>query len=37
MDILLGDFKKEGRVMDAQTFGAVAESFVKLEKEDQAL
>ncbi|GAU46121.1 hypothetical protein TSUD_192820 [Trifolium subterraneum] len=37
MDILLGDFKKEGRVMDAHTFGVVAESFVKLGKEDEAL
>lgn len=37
MDILLGDFKKEGRVLDAQTFGLVAENFVKLGKEDQAL
>ncbi|WJX95551.1 hypothetical protein P8452_76856 [Trifolium repens] len=37
MDILLGDFKKEGRVMDAYTFGVVAESFVKLGKEDEAL
>lgn len=37
MDILLGDLKKEGRVMDAQTFGLVAETFVKLGKEDEAL
>ncbi|XP_027333671.1 pentatricopeptide repeat-containing protein At5g61370, mitochondrial [Abrus precatorius] len=37
MDILLGDLKKEGRIMDAQTFGLVAESLVKLGKEDEAL
>ncbi|KAK7265818.1 hypothetical protein RJT34_33442 [Clitoria ternatea] len=37
MDILMGDIKKEGRVMDAQTFGLVADSLVKLGKEDEAL
>lgn len=37
MDILLGDFKKQGRVMEAQTFGVVAETYVKLGKEDEAL
>ncbi|KAK7285095.1 hypothetical protein RJT34_19853 [Clitoria ternatea] len=35
--ILMGDIKKEGRVMDAQTFGLVADSLVKLGKEDEAL
>ncbi|KAK7330336.1 hypothetical protein VNO77_24526 [Canavalia gladiata] len=37
IDILMGDLKKEGRVMDAQTFGLVAESLVKLGKEDEVL
>lgn len=37
LDILLGDLKKEGRVMDAQTFGLVAYTLVKLGKEDEAL
>ncbi|KAG5039445.1 Pentatricopeptide repeat-containing protein, mitochondrial [Glycine max] len=37
MDILMGDLKKEGRVMDAETFGPVAENLVKLGKEDEAL
>ncbi|CAL0307196.1 unnamed protein product [Lupinus luteus] len=37
MDILIGDLKKEGRVMDAQTFGLVAETLVILGKEDEAL
>ncbi|XP_057422427.1 pentatricopeptide repeat-containing protein At5g61370, mitochondrial [Lotus japonicus] len=37
MDILIGDLKKEGRVMDAQTFGLVAENLIKLGKEDEAL
>ncbi|XP_020228431.1 pentatricopeptide repeat-containing protein At5g61370, mitochondrial [Cajanus cajan] len=37
MDILMGDLKKEGRVMDAETFGLVADSLVKLGKEDEAL
>ncbi|KAL4322128.1 hypothetical protein AHAS_Ahas14G0179500 [Arachis hypogaea] len=37
MDILIGDLKKEGRVMDAETFGLVAETLVKLGKEDEAL
>lgn len=37
MNILIGDLKKEGRVMDAQTFGVVAETLVKLGKEDEAL
>ncbi|RYR14682.1 hypothetical protein Ahy_B04g071347 [Arachis hypogaea] len=37
MDILIGDLKKKGRVMDAETFGLVAETLVKLRKEDEAL
>ncbi|ESW27283.1 hypothetical protein PHAVU_003G188300 [Phaseolus vulgaris] len=37
MDILMEDLKKEGRVMDAETFGLVADTLVKLGKEDQAL
>ncbi|XP_028763488.1 pentatricopeptide repeat-containing protein At5g61370, mitochondrial-like isoform X1 [Neltuma alba] len=37
MGILVGDLKKEGRVMDAHTFGLVAETLVKLGKEDEAL
>lgn len=37
MDILMGDLKKEGRVMDAETFGLVADNLVKLGKEDEAL
>ncbi|KAL5069780.1 hypothetical protein RYX36_020667, partial [Vicia faba] len=37
MDILLGDLEKDGRVLDAQSFGLVAESFVKLRKEDEAI
>ncbi|QCD80848.1 pentatricopeptide repeat-containing protein At5g61370, mitochondrial [Vigna unguiculata] len=37
MDILMGDLKKEGRVMDAETFGLVADTLVKLGKEDEAL
>ncbi|KAL4398638.1 hypothetical protein AHAS_Ahas01G0311900 [Arachis hypogaea] len=37
MDILIGDLKKEGRVMDAETFGLVADTLVKLGKEDEAL
>ncbi|XP_054806503.1 pentatricopeptide repeat-containing protein At5g61370, mitochondrial isoform X2 [Prosopis cineraria] len=37
MGILIGDLKKEGRVMDAHTFGLVAETLVKLGKEDEAL
>ncbi|KAF7838493.1 pentatricopeptide repeat-containing protein [Senna tora] len=37
VDILIGDLKKEGRVMDAHTFGLIAESLVKLGKEDEAL
>lgn len=37
MDILLGDLKKGGRAMDAETFGLVAETLVKLGKEDEAL
>ncbi|KAL1321874.1 hypothetical protein AAHE18_14G157700 [Arachis hypogaea] len=36
MDILIGDLKKEGRVMDVETFGLVAETLVKLGKEDEA-
>ncbi|KAL5183424.1 Pentatricopeptide repeat-containing protein, mitochondrial [Glycine soja] len=37
MDILMGDLKKEGRAMDAETFSLVAENLVKLGKEDEAL
>lgn len=37
MDILIGDLKKGGRVMDAETFGLIAETLVKLGKEDEAL
>ncbi|BAT76562.1 hypothetical protein LR48_Vigan01g285100 [Vigna angularis] len=37
MDILMGDLKKEGRVMDAETFGVVADTLVNLGKEDEAL
>ncbi|KAK7388915.1 hypothetical protein VNO78_23743 [Psophocarpus tetragonolobus] len=37
MDILMGDLQKEGRVMDAETFGLVADTLVKLQREDEAL
>lgn len=37
MDILIGDLKKEGRVMDAHTFGLISQALVKLGKEDEAL
>ncbi|MED6207160.1 hypothetical protein PIB30_033260 [Stylosanthes scabra] len=37
MDMLMGDLKKEGRVMDVETFGLVAETLVKFGKEDEAL
>ncbi|KAJ7978458.1 Pentatricopeptide repeat [Quillaja saponaria] len=37
MDILISDLKKEGRAMDALTYGIVAETLVKLGKEDEAL
>ncbi|CAK7329303.1 unnamed protein product [Dovyalis caffra] len=37
MHILISDLRKEGRVMDAQTFAFVAETLVKLGREDEAL
>lgn len=37
MQILISDLRKEGRVMEAQTFGLVAETLVKLGREDEAL
>ncbi|XP_065877802.1 pentatricopeptide repeat-containing protein At5g61370, mitochondrial [Euphorbia lathyris] len=37
MQILISDLRKEGRAMEAQTFGMVVETLVKLGKEDEAL
>uniref|UniRef100_A0A6N2N2W7 Pentacotripeptide-repeat region of PRORP domain-containing protein n=1 Tax=Salix viminalis TaxID=40686 RepID=A0A6N2N2W7_SALVM len=37
MRILISDIRKEGRVMDPQTFALVAETLVKLGREDEAL
>ncbi|EEF47828.1 pentatricopeptide repeat-containing protein, putative [Ricinus communis] len=37
MQILISDLRKEGRVMEPQTFGLVAEALVKLGREDEAL
>jgi pentatricopeptide repeat protein len=37
MRILISDLRKEGRVMDPQTFALVAETLVKLGREDEAL
>ncbi|KAJ9140490.1 hypothetical protein P3X46_031131 [Hevea brasiliensis] len=37
MQILISDLRKEGRVMEAQTFGLIAETLVKLGREDEAL
>lgn len=37
LNILLSDLVKTGRLMEAQTFGVVAETLVKLGKEDEAL
>ena len=37
MDILMGDLKKEGRAMDAETFSLVAENLVKLGKVTNAI
>lgn len=37
MQILISDMRKEGRVMEAQTFGLIAEILVKLGREDEAL
>lgn len=37
IDILLSDFVKDGRAMEASTFGEVAHTLVKLGREDQAL
>lgn len=37
MDILMTDLKKEGRTMETQTFGIVAEALVKIGREDEAL
>ncbi|XP_050224782.1 pentatricopeptide repeat-containing protein At5g61370, mitochondrial [Mercurialis annua] len=37
MQILISDLRKEGRVMEPQTFGLVAENLVKLGREDDAL
>ncbi|GAV71539.1 PPR domain-containing protein/PPR_2 domain-containing protein/PPR_3 domain-containing protein [Cephalotus follicularis] len=36
IDILVSDLRKEGRVMEAHTFSVVAETLVKLGKEEQA-
>ena len=37
MRILISYIRKEGRVMDPQTFALVAETLVKLGREDEAL
>ncbi|GKV45173.1 hypothetical protein SLEP1_g52284 [Rubroshorea leprosula] len=37
MEILVSDLKKDGRVMESQTFSLVAEALVKLGREDEAL
>lgn len=37
MDILISDLQKEGRVMDTHTFSVVAETLVKLGRENEAL
>ncbi|KAK9275493.1 hypothetical protein L1049_022760 [Liquidambar formosana] len=37
MDILISDLGKEGRALEAQTYSLVAETFVKLGREDEAL
>ncbi|XP_021733890.1 pentatricopeptide repeat-containing protein At5g61370, mitochondrial-like [Chenopodium quinoa] len=37
VDILLADLRKDQRVLEAQTFGTVAEIFVKMGREDDAL
>ncbi|WCJ35907.1 Pentatricopeptide repeat (PPR) superfamily protein [Euphorbia peplus] len=37
MQILISDFRKEDRVMEARTFGVVADTLVKLGREDEAL
>ncbi|XP_042980856.1 pentatricopeptide repeat-containing protein At5g61370, mitochondrial [Carya illinoinensis] len=37
MDILISDLRKEGRAMDTHTFSVVAETLVKLGREDEAL
>ncbi|KDP31285.1 hypothetical protein JCGZ_11661 [Jatropha curcas] len=37
MQILISDLRKDGRVMEPQTFGIVVETLVKLGREDEAL
>ncbi|XP_059643551.1 pentatricopeptide repeat-containing protein At5g61370, mitochondrial [Cornus florida] len=37
MDIMISDLLKEGRVMEASTFSLVAETLVKMGREDEAL
>ncbi|XP_031255751.1 pentatricopeptide repeat-containing protein At5g61370, mitochondrial [Pistacia vera] len=37
MNILISDLRKEGRVMETQSFGVLAETLVKLGREDEAL
>ncbi|CAI0434167.1 unnamed protein product [Linum tenue] len=37
IEILISDMGKQGRVMEPQTFGVVAETLVKLGREDEAL
>lgn len=37
IDILVSDLRKDGRVMESQSFGALAEALVKLGREDEAL
>ncbi|XP_004138304.1 pentatricopeptide repeat-containing protein At5g61370, mitochondrial [Cucumis sativus] len=37
VNILLSNLKKADRAMDGQTFGFVAEAFVKMDREDEAL
>lgn len=37
MNILISDLRKEGRVMETQSFSVVAETLVKLGREDEAL
>lgn len=37
LDILFSDLKKEGRVLESQTYAIVAETLVKLGREDEAL
>ncbi|XP_015883426.3 pentatricopeptide repeat-containing protein At5g61370, mitochondrial [Ziziphus jujuba] len=37
LDILISDLKKEGRAMETETYGIVAEALVKMGREDEAI